>query len=87
MNDPLLTLLDGLPSASLDPARADRIRVRCHAALVPGRQSAEREGGPEQCRPPRATPTRRGWPPLVMGLGGLYIGMVLQRVLALYGLV
>ena len=87
MNDPLLTLLDGLPSATLDPARADRIRVRCHAALVPGRRSAERDGGREQRRAPRGTPTRRGWPSIVMGLGGLYLGMVLQRVLALYGLV
>jgi hypothetical protein len=76
MNDPLLTLLDGLPSATLDPARADRIRVRCRAAL-----------GRKQRRAPGATPTRRGWPSIVMGLGGLYLGMVLQRVLALYGLV
>ena len=76
MNDPLLTLLDGLPSATLDPARADRIRVRCHAALVRERR-----------RVPRNTPTDRRWPSIVMGLGGLYLGVVVQRVLALYGLV
>ena len=76
MNDPLLQLLDGLPSASLDPTRAHRIRVRCHAVLVR-----------ERHRPPRDTSADRRWPPIVMGLGGLYLGVVVQRVLALYGLV
>jgi hypothetical protein len=74
MTDPLLQLLDRLPSARLDPSRGDRIRARCHAALVLGRRRAEREGGGR-------------WPPIVMGLGGLYVGAVLQQVLALYGLV
>jgi hypothetical protein len=76
MNDPLLRMLDGLPSARLDPSRAHRIRVRCHAAL-----------DRERRRVPRHTPTIRRWPPIVIGLGGLYLGVVLQRVLALYGLV
>ncbi len=76
MNDPLLQLLDGLPSATLDPARADRIRVRCHAALVDERR-----------RPPHESPWDRRWPSFVMGLGSLYLGVVLQQVLALYGLV
>ena len=76
MNDPLLKLLDGLPSAMLDPARADRIRVRCNAALDRERRRVTREA-----------PRDRRWPPIVMGLGGLYLGVVVQRVLALYGLV
>lgn len=81
MTDPLLQLLDRLPSARLDPSRGDRIRARCHAALVLGRRSAERE----RRRAPARTVGR--WPPIVMGLGGLYVGAVLQQVLALYGLV
>ncbi len=86
MTDPLLQLLDGLPSARLDPSRGDRIRARCHAALVLGRRSAEREGGRERRRANAARTVGR-WPPIVMGLGGLYLGAVLQQVLALYGLV
>ena len=76
MTDPLLRLLDDLPSASLDPVRADRIRVRCHAALALGRRGAKREGG-------RAA---RRWPSIVLGLGGLYLTEVVHQVLALYGL-
>ena len=34
MTDPLLRLLHGLPQATPDAARADRIRARCHAALA-----------------------------------------------------
>jgi len=85
MTDPLLQLLDRLPSARLDPSRGDRIRARCHAALVLGRRSAEREGGRERRRAPTRTVGR--WPPIVMGLGGLYVGTVLRQVLAMYGLV
>jgi len=76
MTDPMLRLLDDLPSARLDPSRGDRIRARCHAALVRerGRVSVSARSG-------------RRWPPIVMGLGGLYLSAVLQQVLALYGLV
>ena len=84
MTDPLLQLLDGLPSARLDPSRGDRIRARCHAALVLGRRSAERKGGRERRRAIAPARTVGRWPPLVMGLGGLYLGAVLQQVLALY---
>lgn len=76
MNDPLLQLLDGLPSARLDPDRADRIRTRCHAALVQHRNLASR---------PARTVGR--WPPIAVGLGGLYLTEVLRQVLALYGIV
>jgi len=76
MTDPLLELLDGLPSARLDESRADRIRVRCHAALVHQRRRVN--------RPAR---TVRGWPPIVVGLGGLYVTALVHQVLALYGLV
>ena len=84
MTDPLLQLLEGLPSARLDPSRGDRIRARCHAALVLGRRSAERKGGRERRRAIAPARTVGRWPPIVMGLGGLYLGAVLQQVLALY---
>jgi hypothetical protein len=74
MTDPLLQLLDSLPSARLDPSRADRIRTRCHAALVHERR-----------RVTGTARTGRRWPPIVAGLGGLYLTEVLHQVLAIYG--
>ncbi|HKH72507.1 MAG TPA: hypothetical protein VKA59_14200 [Vicinamibacterales bacterium] len=76
MTDPLLQLLDRLPSGRLDPSSGDRIRARCHAALVVERR---------RVIDPARTVGR--WPRIVMGLGGLYLGAVLQEVLALYGIV
>jgi hypothetical protein len=76
MTDPLLQLLDGLPSAQIDPSRGDRIRARCHAALVRERR-----------RVTANAQTVRRWPSIVMGLGGLYLSAVLHQVLALYGIV
>jgi hypothetical protein len=76
MIDTLLQLLDGLPSARLDPSRGDRIRARCHAVLVRERR-----------RVTANAQTARRWPSIVMGLGGLYLSAVLHQVLALYGLV
>jgi hypothetical protein len=87
MTDPLLQLLDRLPSGRLDPSRGDRIRGRCHAALALGRRRAEREGGRERRRVIDPARTIGRWPPIVIGLGGLYLGAVLQQVLALYGIV
>ena len=74
MTDPLLQLLDGLPTARLDPSRRDRIRARCHAALVRERRRA-------------TSPVRTGrrWPSLVAGLGVLYLGEVLHQAFAIYG--
>jgi hypothetical protein len=76
MTDPLLELLDGLPPATLDASRVERIRARCHRALVRQRRRT--------ATPPRLA---RNWPPIVVGLGGLYLTAVLQQVLAFYGLV
>jgi hypothetical protein len=73
MTEPLLQLLDGLPSARLDPSRHDRIRARCHAALVRERR--------RETRPLRAG---RRWPSIVAGLSVLYLGEVLHQVLAFY---
>jgi hypothetical protein len=76
MTDPLLDLLERLPSGSLDASRADRIRVRCHAALVHQRQRVN--------SPARSV---RHWPPMAVGFGGLYVTTLVHQVLALYGLV
>jgi hypothetical protein len=74
MSDPLLQLLAGLPSAALDPSRADRVRARCHDALGRRRRHVS-----------NPTPPGRIWTSLVAGMGGLYITAVLHEVLALYG--
>ena len=73
MTDPLLRLLDGLPPATLDPVRADRIRARCHAAL-----SRQRSRVIHRRR------TIRHWPHIVAGLGGVYLTAVLHQTIALY---
>jgi hypothetical protein len=73
MTDPLVQLLDDLPPATLDVARADRIRHRCHAALACRRRRVS--------RPQRLA---RIWTPMVAGIGGLYLTAVLQQVLAFY---
>ena len=75
MTDPLLQLLEGLPSGRLDPSRANRIRTRCHAALVG-----------QRARVTNPARTARRWPPIAVGLGGLYLTEVVHQVLALYGL-
>jgi hypothetical protein len=74
MTDPLLELLERLPSGRLDASRANRIRIRCHAALVHERRRLT-------SRPP----TVRRWPLIVVGLGGLYLTEVARQVLSMYG--
>jgi hypothetical protein len=75
MTDPLLHLLRGLPQATPDPARADRIRARCHITLA---------------RRPRVAgvwiDAADVWTPLAAGFAGLYLTQVLHEVLAMYGL-
>jgi hypothetical protein len=76
MTDPLLELLERLPAGRLDASRADRIRVRCHAALTHQRRHT----------PSRPSTVRR-WPLMVVGLGGLYLTEVARQVLTMYGIV
>jgi hypothetical protein len=75
MTDPSLRLLRGLPQATLDPSRADRIRARCHAALAhrPRRDSIWAN----------ATDI---WAPVAAGVGGIYLTAVLRQALTAYGL-
>ena len=75
MTDPLLELLERLPSGRLDASRATRIRTRCHAALVHERR---RSSSPR--------PAVRRWPLIVVGLGGMYLTELAHQVLSMYGL-
>lgn len=75
MTDPLLRLLRNLPQPTLDPSRADRIRERCHMALVhrPRRDSFWADAADF-------------WAPMAAGFGGIYLTAVLRQVLVAYGL-
>jgi hypothetical protein len=75
MTDSVSELLADLPLARPDSRRVDRVRSRCHAALARQRprRSAER---------PRA---RRLWEPVVAGLGGLYLVVIILYALGLSG--
>jgi hypothetical protein len=77
VTDPLLRKLAGLPVAEPDRARAARVRTRCQAHLARTSRQVHR-------------PTQRGragriWPPVVAGLGGLYLAEVIRQALQLYG--
>lgn len=80
MFEPMIRLSE-LPSAEPDPARAERLRVRCRARL--GQQT------------PQALATRdvgaaggagRIWQPLVVVLGVGYMTEVVIQALGVYGL-
>jgi anti-sigma-K factor RskA len=80
MFDPLTRLAD-LPSTDLDPARAERIRSRCHARLARQRT--------------RTTPARdrvaergrvRAWQPAIVVLAVGYFAEVIVQALRVYNL-
>jgi hypothetical protein len=75
MTDPLLQMLADLPQAEPDRARADRVRLACHAALARRRRR----------RSPRPGGAARLWEPLVAGLGGIYLTEAVRQALLLYG--
>jgi len=76
MSEPLIGLLAGLPSAELDPARADRIRTRCRDRLAR--------------KPPshstRFIKTMRVWQPLIAMLAVAYLTDVLIQAVRLYAI-
>jgi hypothetical protein len=72
VTDPLLRMLEGLPQAAPDRARAARVRARCHAALARGRRPR---------RPRRFTES------LLAGLGAVYLIDTIREVLLLLGIV
>ena len=73
MNDPLLSMIANLPTATSDRRLADRIRLRCHAALAR-----------QQSRPTRSR--TRLWDPALAGLGVAYLTEAIRLALRLYGL-
>jgi hypothetical protein len=71
--------LSTLPTLDVDPARARRIRQRCHRAL--GRPEHLRQAGPIR----RTVGSRIVEPALVASLGAVYLFEVLRRALMMYG--
>ena len=80
MSEPLIRWLAELPAAEPDPARSERIRVRCRARLA--RQA------PRASASPAAVP-RGGmmqvWQPLIVVLGLAYLTEVILQALRVYG--
>ena len=80
MTDPILELLERLPSARLDASRANRIRTRCHAVLVHERRRAHARA----ISSPR--PAVRRWPLIAVAWGGMYLTELARHVLSMYDL-
>jgi hypothetical protein len=76
MSDPLIRLLDALPSAQPDPTRSERIRRRCHARLA-------RHAPPTPASPVSRADTARVWQPLIGLLGIAYLTEVIVQVVRL----
>jgi len=71
--------LERLPRLTPDPARAARVRARCHAQLARGRRRAERSARAVWCG-------RRVFAPVVvLGLCALYIASLVGTALRLRG--
>jgi hypothetical protein len=78
MNDPLLQRLERLERAEPDGARGERVRARCHAAMV--RRQAARQPKPRPAAP--AT-----WEPVcAAGLCVAYLSEVVRQALHMYGI-
>jgi hypothetical protein len=80
MADPLIRRLAELPMAVPDPARAERLRHRCRATLT---RSARRAPSVPLTAPRRVIAML--WPPVVAGLGVVYLAAVILVALAVYG--
>lgn len=74
MSDRILEMLADLPDAQPNARRADRLKLRCHAALA---------------RPQRAPRRRRVgarfWEPAMAGLAVAYLTEVVRQALRFYG--
>ena len=79
MSDWLIRRLAELPMAVPNPARAKRLRQRCRATLT---QSARRAPS-VPLTAPRVIAML--WPPVVAGLGVLYLAGVILVALEVYG--
>jgi hypothetical protein len=81
MSDPMIGRLGALPTPELDPARAERIRMRCRARLARqvARASASRVPDPPG-------KTAQVWQSLIAILGVVYLTEVISQALRLYRL-
>jgi hypothetical protein len=78
MSEPLIHLLSELPRVEPDPARAERIRMRCRARLAPRKPDAF----VSRASAPRLT---AAWQPLIAVLGVAYLTDVIVEAIRLYG--
>jgi hypothetical protein len=81
MSDPLIRLVAELPSAEPDPARTERIRMRCRARLE--RQALRASASPAAARPDLGVQV---WQPLIAVLAVAYMTEVIVHALRVYGL-
>jgi hypothetical protein len=80
MSEPLMRMLAELPTAEPDPARAERLRMRCRTQLERRAPRASRVSAP------RIT-TGLVWQPLIIALlGAAYLTEVIVLALRLYRL-
>ena len=80
MSEPLIRLLAELPGAEPDPARSERMRVRCRAQLA--RQATRASAA--HAVVPRGR-TVQVWQPLIVVLGVAYLTEVILQALRVYG--
>ena len=81
MSERMIRLLANLPPAEPDLARAERIRMRCHARLAPQSSRASASSAPSW-----RGRTAQLWQPLIAILGVAYLTEVIVQALRLYGL-
>jgi len=77
MPEPLTRLLSELPPVEPDPARAERIRMRCRARLAPRVPGAFVSRASDQR-------LRAAWQPLIAVLGVAYLTEVIIQAIRLY---
>jgi hypothetical protein len=74
--DSLLRVLERLPRSEPNPARAARVRARCHAVLASQQ--------PRRQRPKRGVGSGI-WEPALVGLCLVYLSDVVRQALQLFG--
>jgi len=77
--DDMLRALEGLVALTPDPARAERVRARCHAALARGQRRVARS------TPAAGSAVRGLGPALVGGLCVIYFLALVGNALRLHG--
>jgi hypothetical protein len=80
MSEPLTRLLAELPPIDPDPARTERIRVRCRAVMA--RQAPRASASP--AADPRGGALQL-WQPLIVVLSVAYLTEVIVQAIRVYG--